>query len=110
MKCLDCIEWEYFEWYGYGCFAMNTMTPLDANECEFYADKRENVPHSWKPHKGVLEQLGEEQKHCWIRQRREVIAFRSMEISIKRRRRNDDVERGICENDGLYYGSGAGVE
>ncbi len=62
MNCLDCIEWEYFEWYGYGCFAMKTMTPLDANECEFYADKRENVPHSWKPHKGVLEQLGEEQK------------------------------------------------
>ena len=40
MKCEDCIEWEYFEGYGYGCFCMKTMTPIDANKCEFYADKR----------------------------------------------------------------------
>lgn len=36
MKCEDCIEWEYFEGYGYGCFCMKTMTPIDADKCEFY--------------------------------------------------------------------------
>lgn len=36
----NCTEWEYFEGYGYGCFCMKTMIPIDANECEFYADKR----------------------------------------------------------------------
>lgn len=50
-KCEDCTEWEYFEWYGYGCFCMRTMTPIDANKCEFYADKRPDIPHSWKPSK-----------------------------------------------------------
>ena len=35
-KCENCIEWEYFEGYGYGCFCMKTMTPLDAEECEYY--------------------------------------------------------------------------
>ena len=49
MKCEDCIEWEYFEGYGYGCFCMKTMTPIDADNCESYADKRPDVPHSWKP-------------------------------------------------------------
>lgn len=34
--CENCIEWEFFEGYGYGCFAMRTMTPLDANECPNY--------------------------------------------------------------------------
>lgn len=47
-KCEDCTEWEYFEGYGYGCFCMKTMTPIDADKCEFY-DKRHDVPHSWKP-------------------------------------------------------------
>jgi len=51
MKCEDCIEWEYFEGYGYGCFCMKTMTPIDADKCEFYADKRPDVPYSWKPSK-----------------------------------------------------------
>lgn len=46
MKCEDCIEWEYFEGYGYGCFCMKTMTPIDAEKCEFYADKRLDEPHS----------------------------------------------------------------
>lgn len=39
MKCEDCIEWEYFEGYGYGCYCMKTMTPIDADKCEYYADK-----------------------------------------------------------------------
>ena len=51
MKCEDCIEWEYFEGYGFGCFCMKTMTPINADKCEFYADKRPDVPHSWKPSK-----------------------------------------------------------
>ena len=49
MRCEDCVEWEYFEGYGYGCFCMKTMTPIDADKCELYADKRPDVPHSWKP-------------------------------------------------------------
>ena len=49
MRCEDCTEWEYFEGYGYGCFCMKTMTPIDADKCEFYADKRPYVPYSWKP-------------------------------------------------------------
>ena len=48
MKCEDCSEWEYFEGYGYGCFCMKTMTPIDAEKCEFYAYK-------WKPSKTLLE-------------------------------------------------------
>ena len=56
MKCEDCIEWEYFEGYGYGCFCMETMTPIDADKCEFYADKRLDVPHSWKPSKVELQE------------------------------------------------------
>ena len=59
MKCEDCTEWEYFEGYGYGCFCMKTMTPIDANKCEFYADKRPDVPHSWKPSKTLLESVAE---------------------------------------------------
>ena len=39
-KCENCIEWEYFEGYGYGCFCMKTMIPIDANKCEFYLEKR----------------------------------------------------------------------
>lgn len=26
MKCEDCIEWEYFDGDGYGCFCMKTKT------------------------------------------------------------------------------------
>lgn len=48
-KCEDCEEWEFFEGYGYGCFCMKTMTPIDANKCEFYTDKRPDIPYSWKP-------------------------------------------------------------
>lgn len=59
MKCEDCIEWEYFEGYGYGCFCMKTMTPIDADKCECYADKRSDVPHSWKPPKTLLENVSE---------------------------------------------------
>lgn len=36
-KCENCIEWEFFEGYGYGCFCMQTMTPINANECEYYS-------------------------------------------------------------------------
>lgn len=50
-KCEDCTEWEYFDGYGYGCFCMKTMTPIDADKCEFYADKRPDIPQSWKPSK-----------------------------------------------------------
>lgn len=39
-KCENCIEWEYFEGYGYGCFCMKTTTPIDAEKCKFYADKK----------------------------------------------------------------------
>lgn len=39
-ECENCIEWEYFDGYGYGCFCMKTMIPIDSNECDFYADKR----------------------------------------------------------------------
>lgn len=42
-KCENCIEWEYFEGYGYGCFCMKTTTPIDAEKCKFYADKKKNV-------------------------------------------------------------------
>ena len=49
MRCEDCTEWEYFEGYGYGCFCMKTMTPIDAEKCEFYTDKRSDVSHSLKP-------------------------------------------------------------
>jgi hypothetical protein len=56
-KCEDCIEWEYFEGYGHGCFCMQTMTPIDAEKCKFYADadKRHDVPHSCKSSKIFLE-------------------------------------------------------
>ena len=48
-KCEDCAEWEYFEGYGYGCFCMKTMTPIDANECEFYSYKWKSKYNSiWK--------------------------------------------------------------
>ena len=40
--CENCIEWEYFEGYGHGCFCMQTMTPLDAEKCEFYDPKDKN--------------------------------------------------------------------
>ena len=36
-KCENCTEWEYFEGYGYGCFCMKTMIPLDAEKCKFYS-------------------------------------------------------------------------
>ena len=39
-ECENCTEWEYFEGYGYGCFCMKTMSPVDASECEYYHDKR----------------------------------------------------------------------
>ncbi len=35
-ECKNCIEWEYFEGYGYGCFVGQTMKPIDATKCEFY--------------------------------------------------------------------------
>ncbi len=72
MRCEDCIEWEYFEGYGYGCFCMKTMTPINADECEFYADKRPDVPHSWKPPKTLLKVDTEqkEYKDTQVRRRR----------------------------------------
>lgn len=39
VECKNCMEWEYFEGYGYGCFVMRTMTPLDAEKCKFFANK-----------------------------------------------------------------------
>ena len=39
LKCENCIEWEYFEGYGYGCFCMRTMMPIDANKCEEFAER-----------------------------------------------------------------------
>ena len=39
-KCENCMEWEWFDDYGYGCFCMKTMSPIDANECAFYAPKK----------------------------------------------------------------------
>jgi hypothetical protein len=47
-KCENCIEWEYFEGYGYGCFCMKTTTPIDAEKCKFYANKEPNMSHSQK--------------------------------------------------------------
>lgn len=41
-KCTDCTEWEYFEGYGYGCFCMKTMIPLD-DECENFCDKHKPI-------------------------------------------------------------------
>ena len=38
-SCLNCTEWEFFEGRGYGCFCMQTMTPIDAENCEFYHNK-----------------------------------------------------------------------
>ena len=58
MKCENCIEWEYFEGYGYGCFAMRTMTPIDAEKCKFYAYKFK-MPPLWKP---CVETKGGEQE------------------------------------------------
>ena len=65
MKCEDCIEWEYFEGYGYGCFCMKTMTPIDANKCECYADKRPDVPHSWKPSKNESQEISDSNLKMW---------------------------------------------
>ena len=59
MKCEDCTEWEYFEGYGYGCFCMRTMTPIDAEKCEFYSEKRPDIPHSWKPSKTLSESVAD---------------------------------------------------
>lgn len=28
VQCANCIEWEYFEGCGYGCFVMRTMMPF----------------------------------------------------------------------------------
>ena len=39
-KCKNCIEWEYFEGYGYGCFYKQTMTPIDADKCDSFVDKK----------------------------------------------------------------------
>ena len=39
IQCKTCIEWEYFEGYGYGCFVMETMAPLDAKKCEFFTNR-----------------------------------------------------------------------
>ena len=61
IKCENCMEWEYFEGYGYGCFCMRTMTPLDAEKCKFYAYKyatKLDIPHSLKPR---IETKGDEQ-------------------------------------------------
>lgn len=41
-KCENCIEWEYFEGYGYGCFYKKTMTPIDADKCDSFVDKKVN--------------------------------------------------------------------
>lgn len=45
-NCENCIEWEYFEGYGYGCFCMKTMFPIDAEKCEFYSSKNKNYQDS----------------------------------------------------------------
>jgi len=37
--CLNCIEWEYFDNFGCGCFCMQTAVPIDAEKCEFYCHK-----------------------------------------------------------------------
>lgn len=39
-ECENCIEWEYFEGYGYGCFYKKTMTPLDADQCDAFVSKK----------------------------------------------------------------------
>jgi len=38
---------------------MKTMTPIDADKCEFYTDKRSNVQHSEKSPKTLLENVAE---------------------------------------------------
>ena len=44
-ECENCTEWLYFEPYGYRCFYM--MSPLNAEDCEFYCDKNKwNKPES----------------------------------------------------------------
>lgn len=40
-KCENCIEWEYFEGYGYGCFYKQTMTPIDADKCDSFVNKKD---------------------------------------------------------------------
>lgn len=42
-ECWNCVEWEWFDDHGYGCFCMQTMNPIDAANCECYRydyDKR----------------------------------------------------------------------
>jgi len=47
--CENCIEWEFFEGFGYGCFVRQiTRTLLDANECSNYFYKR----RSWRKKEG----------------------------------------------------------
>lgn len=53
VQCTNCMEWEYFEGCGYGCFAMRTMTPLDAEKCEFFTNRDKwTIPsfHNKKTH------------------------------------------------------------
>jgi len=60
IKCENCMEWEYFEGYGYGCFCMKTMTPLDANKCENYAYKWSNRACKALDNEGVLDKIRKE--------------------------------------------------
>lgn len=39
MTCEDCVEWEYFEGIGFGCFGRRMHTPINAEECEEFAQK-----------------------------------------------------------------------
>lgn len=42
MTCNDCIEWEYFTGYGYGCFCRKRTIPIDdaEKECEDFSPIR----------------------------------------------------------------------
>ena len=42
---------------------MKTMSPIDAEKCEFYADKRPNVPYSYKPSKTLLESVADKEEY-----------------------------------------------
>lgn len=64
-KCENCTEWEYFEGYGYGCFCMKTMTPIDAEKCEFYADKRLVKYRTLGNHQKSRKEQGMIDEKCW---------------------------------------------
>jgi hypothetical protein len=60
--CKDCVEWEFFEGYGWGCYLKKiSKMPINADECDGF---------SLDPTKEILEQIGEKQNE---RRRKNVV-------------------------------------